>query len=91
MHRWPLGCADAGDRDRLRGIAGALPGLRSGPAAGRAVAFGWRERQPFMRAGSSAAGAMSEWPGSVAEARVGSKPGGALIETIARSIAPAAR
>ena len=63
MHRWPLGSADAGDRDLPRGVAGASPGLRSGPAAGRAVAFGRRERQPFMRAGSSAAGAMSEWPG----------------------------
>ena len=62
---------------RVVGSPGAPPGPRSGPAAGRAVAFGRRERQPFIQAGSSAAGAMSEWPGSAAEARAGSKPRGA--------------
>ena len=72
MHRWSFRSADAGDRDLPRGVAGALPGLRSGPAPGRAVAFGRRERQPFMRAGSSAAGAMSVWPDSAGEARADS-------------------
>ena len=49
----------------------------SGPAAGRAVAFRRRERQPFIQPGISAAGAMSAWPDSAAEARADSKPGGA--------------
>ena len=40
MHRWPLRSADAGDRDFPRGVAGALPGLRSGPAAGRLRSVG---------------------------------------------------
>ena len=64
---------------------GRPSGPRSGPAAGRGVAFGRRERQPFIQAGSSAAGAMSAWPDSAARggrARSRAAPSGAVADRI---------